>query len=156
MRMRKSGRGPATGRACGRMPQAAFLGFTARTGEMSPGSILKYLKRPLWRERKCGGCGREAARAGRGQRGGGGGVRDRGTAARAPVARNRPRARATAAPRARIPPTLPHNLFKRASAPGAPTYPHPTSIPPLPLHHNSLNHTYHFIFLISLYLFELH
>lgn len=44
------------------MPEAAFLGFTARTGEMSPGSIPKYLKRPLWRERKCEGCGRGAAR----------------------------------------------------------------------------------------------
>lgn len=30
---------------------------TTRTGEMSPNSIPKYLKRPLWRERKCGGAG---------------------------------------------------------------------------------------------------
>ncbi|CAH2039545.1 unnamed protein product, partial [Iphiclides podalirius] len=47
-------------------------------GEMSPNGIPKYLKRPLWRERKCPG------------RGGRGEPRDRGTAARAPVARRPP------------------------------------------------------------------
>ncbi|CAF4925039.1 unnamed protein product [Pieris macdunnoughi] len=64
-------------------------------GEMSPNSIPKYLKRPLWRERKCLGCGAAA--------------RDRGTAARAPVARRPPRA-------PRIPLRLPPNLFSRDTA----------------------------------------
>lgn len=42
--------------ACGRMPEAAFLS-PPPAGEMSPNSIPKYLKRPLWRERKCVGRG---------------------------------------------------------------------------------------------------
>lgn len=66
-------------------------------GEMSPNSIPKYLKRPLWRERKWPGL---AAR--------GTGPRDRGTAARAPVARRRARP----APRG---PPAPPPAFQRAS-----------------------------------------
>ncbi|CAH4032845.1 unnamed protein product [Pieris brassicae] len=82
---------------CGELRCAALCGgcIPPALGEMSPNSIPKYLKRPLWRERKCLGCGAAA--------------RDRGTAARAPVARRPPRA-------PRIPLRLPPNLFSRDTA----------------------------------------
>lgn len=48
-------------RALSRMPEAVQLFSAARAGEMSPNSIPKYLKRPLWRERKCEGRGESGA-----------------------------------------------------------------------------------------------
>ncbi|CAD0200885.1 unnamed protein product [Chrysodeixis includens] len=99
--------------ACGRMPEAAFLS-PPPAGEMSPNSIPKYLKRPLWRERKCVGRGARG-RATVGQR-------------RARQSHAPPRARAPPAPpRARAPPPafqrarLPPNLLSRDLTP-APTH----------------------------------
>lgn len=65
-------------------------------GEMSPNSIPKYLKRPLWRERKCEGWGTRG-RTTVGQR-------------RARQSHGAPRPRRAAS---RIPARLPPNLFTR-------------------------------------------
>lgn len=86
---------PPRSTARSRVSEAAFRS-PPPAGEMSPNSIPKYLKRPLWRERKWPGRG-ERGRATVGQR-------------RARQSHGAPRPRRAAS---RIPARLPPNLFSR-------------------------------------------
>lgn len=91
---------------------------TAPVGEMSPNGIPKYLKRPLWRERKWA-AQRRGWQGSRGPRR----ARDRGTASGALVARH-PRP----PPASRIPAHLPPNLFRRSGSGAAAHPPSPRTL----------------------------